>query len=49
MKQNFVSMINKKTLEKKMTKNNTGNSNPNWPSKTDNPSGGGRGNNPSRK
>lgn len=29
-----------------MAVNNTGNSNPNWPSKTGNPSGGGRGNNP---
>jgi hypothetical protein len=28
------------------TNNNTGNNNPNWPSKTGNPSGGGRGNNP---
>ena len=26
--------------------NNTGNANPNWPSRTGNPSGGGRGNNP---
>lgn len=26
--------------------NQTGNSNPNWPSRTGNPSGGGRGNNP---
>ena len=29
-----------------MANNQTGNSNPNWPSKTGNPSGGGRGNNP---
>lgn len=29
--------------------NRTGQSNPNWPSKTGNPSGGGRGNNPPRK
>ena len=28
------------------TKNNTGKPNPNWPSTTKNPSGGGRGNNP---
>lgn len=32
-----------------MTANRTGNSNPNWPSKTGNPSGGGRGNNPAKK
>lgn len=31
---------------KKMGKNCTGNPNPNWPSTTGNPSGGGRGNNP---
>lgn len=29
-----------------MGKNNTGHANPNWPSTTGNPSGGGRGNNP---
>lgn len=29
-----------------MANNQTGNSNPNWPSKTGNPSVGGRGNNP---
>ncbi|SUB58318.1 Uncharacterised protein [Phocoenobacter uteri] len=29
--------------------NKTGQSNPNWPSRTGNPSGGGRGNNPSKK
>lgn len=29
-----------------MAKNNTGNSNPNWPSTTGKPSGSGRGNNP---
>lgn len=29
-----------------MAINNTGNSNPNFPSRTGNPSGGGRGNNP---
>lgn len=29
--------------------NRTGNSNPNWPSRTGNPSGNGRGNNPSKK
>ena len=32
-----------------MATNRTGNSNPNWPSKTGNPSGGGRGNNPAKK
>lgn len=32
-----------------MATNNTGNSNPNWPSTTGNPSGSGRGNNPSSK
>ncbi len=32
-----------------MTANRTGNPNPNWPSKTGNPSGGGRGNNPPQK
>lgn len=32
-----------------MAINNTGNSNPNWPSTTGNKSGGGRGNNPSHK
>lgn len=32
-----------------MAINNTGNSNPNWPSRTGNPSGGGRGNNPPSK
>lgn len=32
-----------------MTQNRTGQSNPNWPSRTGNPSGGGRGNNPPKK
>lgn len=32
-----------------MTVNNTGNPNPNWPSRTGNPSGGGRGKNPPKK
>lgn len=32
-----------------MAVNKTGNSNPLWPSRTGNPSGGGRGNNPPRK
>jgi hypothetical protein len=31
-----------------MATNNTGNTNPNWPSRTGNPSGGGRGNNPAK-
>ena len=33
-------------MSKKGTPNNTGKSNPNWPSRTGKPSGGGRGNNP---
>ncbi|PWK93355.1 hypothetical protein B0H50_12835 [Hallerella porci] len=32
-----------------MATNHTGNPNPNWPSRTGNPSGGGRGNNPPSK
>ncbi|VEJ08894.1 Uncharacterised protein [Actinobacillus delphinicola] len=32
-----------------MAVNRTGNSNPNWPSRTGNPSGGSRGNNPPSK
>ncbi len=31
-----------------MATNHTGTTNPNWPSKTGNPSGGGRGNNPAK-
>lgn len=32
-----------------MAENRTGNPNPNWPSRTGNPSGGGRGNNPTKR
>lgn len=32
-----------------MAENRTGNPNPNWPSRTGNPSGGGRGNNPAKR
>lgn len=32
-----------------MAENRTGNPNPNWPSRTGNPSGRGRGNNPAKR